>query len=78
MTLKGKLLLHGKTDVGSVRDHNEDTIGCDESIGLAVLADGMGGHRGAWRSTKQWRWQTKTYTTRLQQMPSTEEWAPLW
>ena len=46
MSLKGKLLLHGKTDVGSVRDHNEDAIGCDESIGLAVLADGMGGHRG--------------------------------
>ena len=46
MSLKGKLLLHGKTDVGSVRDHNEDAIGCDENIGLAVLADGMGGHRG--------------------------------
>ncbi len=46
MSLKGKLLLHGKTDVGSVRDHNEDAIGCEESIGLAVLADGMGGHRG--------------------------------
>ncbi|GMR00765.1 MAG: Stp1/IreP family PP2C-type Ser/Thr phosphatase [Gammaproteobacteria bacterium] len=46
MNLKGKLLLHGKTDVGSVRDHNEDAIGCDENIGLAVLADGMGGHRG--------------------------------
>ena len=46
MSLKGKLLLHGKTDVGSVRDHNEDAIGCDESIALAVLADGMGGPRG--------------------------------
>jgi protein phosphatase len=46
MGLKGKVLMHGKTDVGSVRDHNEDTIGCDENIGLAVLADGMGGHRG--------------------------------
>ncbi|MBE9564770.1 MAG: Stp1/IreP family PP2C-type Ser/Thr phosphatase [Proteobacteria bacterium] len=46
MSLKGKLLLHGQTDVGSVRDHNEDAIGCDENIGLAVLADGMGGHRG--------------------------------
>lgn len=46
MSLKGKILLHGKTDVGLVRDHNEDTIGCDETIGLAVLADGMGGHRG--------------------------------
>ncbi|MBT8119033.1 MAG: Stp1/IreP family PP2C-type Ser/Thr phosphatase [Gammaproteobacteria bacterium] len=46
MSLKGKILLHGKTDVGLVRDHNEDAIGSDENIGLAVLADGMGGHRG--------------------------------
>lgn len=46
MTLKGKIQLHGKTDVGSVRDHNEDAISCDENIALAVLADGMGGHRG--------------------------------
>ena len=46
MSLKGKLLLHGQTDVGLARDHNEDAIGCDENIGLAVLADGMGGHRG--------------------------------
>ena len=46
MTLKGKILLHGQTDVGLLRDHNEDAIGCDENIGLAVLADGMGGHRG--------------------------------
>ena len=46
MSLKGKILLHGQTDVGSLRDHNEDAIGCDENIGLAVLADGMGGHRG--------------------------------
>jgi protein phosphatase len=27
-----------------VRSHNEDTIGTDPSIGLAVLADGMGGY----------------------------------
>ena len=46
MSLKGKILLHGKTHTGSVRDHNEDAIGCDEDIALAVLADGMGGHRG--------------------------------
>jgi serine/threonine protein phosphatase PrpC len=46
MSLKGKILFHGQTDVGSVRDHNEDTIACDENIALAVLADGMGGHRG--------------------------------
>ncbi|MFV9615470.1 MAG: Stp1/IreP family PP2C-type Ser/Thr phosphatase [Gammaproteobacteria bacterium] len=46
MSLKGKVLLHGQTDTGSVRDHNEDAIGCNEDIALAVLADGMGGHRG--------------------------------
>jgi serine/threonine protein phosphatase PrpC len=46
MSLKGKILFHGQTDVGSVRDHNEDTIACEENIALAVLADGMGGHRG--------------------------------
>ena len=46
MTLKGKIQLHGQTDVGLVRDHNEDAIGCDEDIALTVLADGMGGHRG--------------------------------
>ncbi|MCZ6499679.1 MAG: Stp1/IreP family PP2C-type Ser/Thr phosphatase [Gammaproteobacteria bacterium] len=32
------------TDVGRVRDHNEDAIGTDMSIGLLVLADGMGGY----------------------------------
>jgi len=46
MSLKGKVLIDGRTDVGSVRDHNEDAISCDESLGLAILADGMGGHRG--------------------------------
>lgn len=45
MNLKGKLQIHGQTDVGSVRDHNEDAISYDENIGLAILADGMGGHR---------------------------------
>ena len=46
MSLKGKILMHGQTDIGSVRDHNEDAISSDENIGLAILADGMGGHRG--------------------------------
>ncbi|HZR03725.1 MAG TPA: Stp1/IreP family PP2C-type Ser/Thr phosphatase [Burkholderiales bacterium] len=32
------------THAGMVRTHNEDTIGADPSIGLAVLADGMGGY----------------------------------
>jgi PPM family protein phosphatase len=32
------------TDVGRVRDHNEDSYLIDESLGLVALADGMGGH----------------------------------
>ena len=33
------------TDVGSVRQFNEDSIVTDSEIGVAILADGMGGHR---------------------------------
>ena len=33
------------TDVGKVRDHNEDAVASDLSIGLLVLADGMGGYK---------------------------------
>ena len=32
------------TDPGMVRSHNEDSMGADAEIGLAVLADGMGGY----------------------------------
>jgi len=34
----------GITDVGQVRDHNEDSIDCDIERGMFILADGMGGH----------------------------------
>jgi protein phosphatase len=44
MSLKGKLAHVEVTDVGKVRDHNEDTIGAEPDIGLWVLADGMGGY----------------------------------
>ncbi len=32
------------THSGMVRSHNEDSIAADAEIGLAVLADGMGGY----------------------------------
>ena len=41
--LRGKIKAVGLSDVGKVREHNEDTIGVDADIGLLVLADGMGG-----------------------------------
>lgn len=46
MSLNGKIEFHGITDTGCVRDHNEDAIDIRKSLGLAVLADGMGGHQG--------------------------------
>ena len=39
------LEISGATDAGLTRDHNEDYIGFDKQSGIAVLADGMGGHQ---------------------------------
>ena len=44
INLRGKIDFTEITDVGRVRDHNEDAIGSDPKIGLMVLADGMGGY----------------------------------
>jgi PPM family protein phosphatase len=46
MTDKNIINIEGMTDTGLIRAHNEDSIGNDLSLGLAVLADGMGGHKG--------------------------------
>jgi protein phosphatase len=35
----------GITDVGRRRKQNEDSLFCDDDIGLYVVADGMGGHK---------------------------------
>ncbi|MBD3647787.1 MAG: Stp1/IreP family PP2C-type Ser/Thr phosphatase [Pseudomonadales bacterium] len=43
MNLKGKLDIVSRTDTGRVRDHNEDYIATDDRLGIAILADGMGG-----------------------------------
>lgn len=43
MNLKGKIRIVERTDVGMVRDHNEDAIASNAHLGIAVLADGMGG-----------------------------------
>lgn len=44
MSSRYRLSISGLTDTGRVRSHNEDYIRWDEDIGLAVVADGMGGH----------------------------------
>lgn len=41
-----KLLVGAATDVGRVREGNEDGYLVDDSVGLVALADGMGGHVG--------------------------------
>lgn len=45
MDLNQALQVVRYTDVGLRRDHNEDAIASDVSIGLLVLADGMGGYK---------------------------------
>lgn len=44
MNLESKFACVQMTDVGKVRDHNEDAIGASLATGLLVLADGMGGY----------------------------------
>ena len=39
-----KIDAFGLTDVGLVREHNEDSIDWDTERGMFILADGMGGH----------------------------------
>ena len=37
-------LSYGVTDVGLARERNEDAFLIDESLGLFIVCDGMGGH----------------------------------
>lgn len=45
MDLSGKIEIADISDVGKRRPHNEDSILCDLSKGLVILADGMGGYK---------------------------------
>lgn len=44
MNLAKALEISSATHTGMVRSHNEDAIAADGGVGLAVLADGMGGY----------------------------------
>jgi len=45
MDVTGAIRVARLSDVGLHRDHNEDALASDLSIGLVILADGMGGYK---------------------------------
>jgi len=44
--LASRIAIAATTDTGRKRPHNEDNVGSDPQNGLAIVADGMGGHKG--------------------------------
>lgn len=44
MDLSQALLMVSRSDAGMVRTHNEDAVFTNPALGLAILADGMGGY----------------------------------
>ena len=47
-----KILSEGKTDIGSVRSTNQDSILVEDNLNLYIVADGMGGHAGGELASK--------------------------
>ncbi len=41
-----KVQAWGQTDIGLKRNRNEDSFAVDQDLGLYIVADGMGGHKG--------------------------------
>lgn len=39
-----RLVVGGRTDTGRVREHNEDSLCVEKTLGLLAVADGIGGH----------------------------------
>lgn len=44
MSLQDEIRFFAKTDIGRVREHNEDNFLVDKKLSFFVVADGMGGH----------------------------------
>lgn len=44
MSLSENIRFYAATDVGRLRDHNEDNYLIDKKLALVIVADGMGGH----------------------------------
>ena len=64
----------GFTDIGLRRNHNEDHIGFNQQIGIAVLADGMGGHQAGEVAAHM---AVGSVLEKLQKLSETESLAPI-
>jgi protein phosphatase len=67
------LEMHAMTDVGVKRGHNEDCVGITPTHGIAVLADGMGGHNaGEVASAMAVEFTTRLLKDKLQKIKQAE------
>lgn len=67
-----KIQVFGMTDVGAKRKNNQDTFLIDESLGLYLVADGMGGHLGGEVASKLAAETTQTFCKTNKDLPPRE------